>query len=245
MSEVLSIRGLVVRRGAREVLAGVTLAASRGDLVALMGLSGTGKTTVLRAVAVLERFDEGSIHVGEVELGPGPVQTSRRSGMRRCLGMVFQTHALFEHLSALDNVRLALEHVERMPRDAATAHAQDLLDRLGVGGRSHALPRALSGGEAQRVAIARALALDPPLVLLDEPTASLDPARRLDLGQRLRSLATGGRALVMTSHDEDFVRDHASRVVVLAEGRVVETGVPHEVFARPAHPATRALLTRT
>jgi ABC-type glutathione transport system ATPase component len=124
----------------------------------------------------------------------------------------------------------------------ARTRAQSLLDQLGVGHRAHALPRELSGGEAQRVAIARALAVDPPLLLLDEPTASLDPARRNDLGDSLRQLARSGRALVMTSHDDDFVREFASRVVVLANGEVVEAGDPHEVLTNPAHPATRELL---
>jgi ABC-type polar amino acid transport system ATPase subunit len=242
MSAVLEVRGLSARRGARDVLAGVDVSASRGDLIALMGLSGTGKTTLLRAVAGLDPFDAGTIRVDDLELGPGPGDASQVAQVRRRLGMVFQAHALFEHLSAIENVCLALIHVQQMARAAAAVHAQDLLDRLGVGGRAHARPGALSGGEAQRVAIARALAMDPPLLLLDEPTASLDPARRLDLGRRLRALAVGGRALVITSHDEDFVREHATRVLVLAAGRVVEAGDPRDVLDRPTHPATRALL---
>jgi ABC-type polar amino acid transport system ATPase subunit len=155
---------------------------------------------------------------------------------------VFQFHYLFEHLSAIDNVMLAPLHVQRIPAADARVRAQQLLDQLGVGHRAGALPRELSGGEAQRVAIARALAVDPPLLLLDEPTASLDPARRNDLGDALRALAGTGRALVMTSHDDDFVREHASRVVVLANGVVVEEGDPRMVLETPQHPATRELL---
>jgi polar amino acid transport system ATP-binding protein len=129
-----------------------------------------------------------------------------------------------------------------VPRGDARKRARQLLDQLGVGHRAHALPRELSGGEAQRVAIARALAVDPPLLLLDEPTASLDPARRNDLGEALRDLAKSGRALVMTSHDDDFVRDFATRVVILANGEVVEQGDPEAVLTSPQHPATRELL---
>ncbi len=156
--------------------------------------------------------------------------------------MVFQFHFLFEHLSALDNVCLAPVHVQRVSRAKAEARARELLHELGVGHRERALPRELSGGEAQRVAIARALAVDPPLLLLDEPTASLDPARRNDLGDALRQLAAAGRTLLMTSHDDDFVRDFATRVVILANGQVVEEGEPRRVLEQPQHEETRRLL---
>jgi ABC-type polar amino acid transport system ATPase subunit len=142
----------------------------------------------------------------------------------------------------IDNVTLAPTQVLRTPKTDAVSRARQLLDQLGVGHRAHALPRELSGGEAQRVAIARALAVDPPLLLLDEPTASLDPARRNDLGEALTALAASGRALVMTSHDDDFVRAFATRVVVLANGEVVEEGDPRQVLTSPSHPATRELL---
>lgn len=219
----LMARGVRLKRGSREILRGVDLDADAGELVALMGLSGSGKTTMLRVIAGLEPRDAGEVSAAKV-------------------GMVFQFHFLFEHLCAIDNVTLAPTEVLRVPRADARKRAQQLLDQLGVGHRAHALPRELSGGEAQRVAIARALAVDPPLLLLDEPTASLDPARRNDLGEALRDLARSGRALVMTSHDDDFVRDFATRVVVLANGEVVEQGDPGAVLTSPHHPATRELL---
>jgi polar amino acid transport system ATP-binding protein len=156
--------------------------------------------------------------------------------------MVFQFHFLFDHLRALENVWLAPVQVQRRPRGQAEARAKDLLERLGVGHRANAFPRELSGGEAQRVAIARALAVDPPVLVLDEPTASLDPARRNDLGDSLRQLAAEGRTLVMTSHDDEFVREFATRVIVLAGGCVVEEGPPASVLSDPQHPATRELL---
>jgi len=223
MTATLTVRGLHLTRGARQILQGVDLEARAGEIVALMGLSGSGKTTILRVIAGLDTPDAGEIAAGKA-------------------GMVFQFHYLFEHLSAIDNVMLAPMHVQRMAATDARVRAQQLLDQLGVGHRAAALPRELSGGEAQRVAIARALAVDPPLLLLDEPTASLDPARKNDLGDALRALAGTGRALVMTSHDDDFVREHASRVVVLANGVVVEEGDPRVVLDNPQHPATKALL---
>jgi ABC-type polar amino acid transport system ATPase subunit len=223
VSGALEIRRLSLRRGARQILRDVDIDVGTGEILALMGLSGSGKTTLLRVVAGLEPHDGGTVACGKV-------------------GMVFQFHFLFEHMTALENVWLALVHAQRVPRPEAERRAQALLDQLGVGHRARALPRELSGGEAQRVAIARALAVDPPLLLLDEPTASLDPARKDDLGTRLRELASAGRALVLTSHDADFVRDHATHVAILADGDVVERGVPSHILVDPQHAATRALL---
>ncbi|MBV8517960.1 MAG: amino acid ABC transporter ATP-binding protein [Acidobacteria bacterium] len=246
MTRVLTIDNLRLRRGAREVLRGVTLSVDRGELVALMGLSGGGKTTVLRAVTALEPFDAGTIDVDGVTLAAGSTapRTTLRE-LRRRVGMVFQLHYLFEHLTALDNVTLAPLHVARAARADAEARALTLLDTLGVAHRKHAYPRELSGGEAQRVAIARAMAMEPPLLLMDEPTASLDPARRGELGRTLRELTHGGRTLVVTTHDDDFARDFATRVIVLAEGEVVEQGDARSVLTNPQHPATRALLQQT
>jgi polar amino acid transport system ATP-binding protein len=240
---ILDVKGLTLRRGARDVLRSITLQVKRGELVALMGLSGEGKTTILRAIAALEPFDGGSIVVGHTQLTPcrrHPSPTVR--ALRDQVGMVFQHHCLFEHLSAAQNVWLAPVHVRRQAPAEAAAQARILLEDLGVAHRADALPREISGGEAQRVAIARALAMDPPLLLMDEPTASLDPARRHDLGETLRALTTSGRALLITSHDDDFVRDFATRVIVLSGGEVVEEGPPHRVIAHPQHPATERLL---
>jgi ABC-type polar amino acid transport system ATPase subunit len=242
VNAALEIRSLRVRRGAREILRGVSLSVERRRLVAVMGLSGSGKSTLLRAVAALEPFDGGEIRVGGVELTPGVRRTPSPDPLRREVGMVFQFHCLFEHLSALDNVCLAPCHVLREPPNEVHARASALLDQLGVAQRAAARPRELSGGEAQRVAIARALAMDPPLLLLDEPTASLDPARRRALGESLGELAASGRALLVTSHDDDFVRDFAAEVMILADGEVVERGEPREVLNAPRHDATKALL---
>lgn len=198
---VLHIDNVHLRRGTRDILRGVSLSAAPGEIVALMGASGSGKTTILRCIVGLERPDAGVVRAGS-------------------FGMVFQFHCLFEHLSALDNVTLAPLHVGRQDRASCERRAHALLDELGVGHRARALPRELSGGEAQRIAIARALAMDPPLLLMDEPTASLDPARRADLAVTLRALAAGGRALVITSHDEDFVTRAEARVIRLQDGQL-------------------------
>lgn len=239
---ILDVRGLELARGTRQILRGVDIGVRRGEVVALMGLSGSGKTTILRSIAGLERFDGGEIRVDAVTLQPRVDPRQTRRALHQKVGMVFQFHFLFEHLSALDNVCLAPVHVQRAARAQVETRARSLLEDLGVGHRASAFPRELSGGEAQRVAIARALAVDPPLLLMDEPTASLDPARCAELGATLRQLAAEGRTLVMTSHDDEFVAEFASRVVVLADGAVVESGDPKTVLANPQHAATRALL---
>jgi ABC-type polar amino acid transport system ATPase subunit len=240
---ILRVDQLCLSRGARQILRGVSFSVDRGELVALMGLSGGGKTTILRAVAALEVFDSGMIEVEGVALEPrGATPRLRLRELRRRVGMVFQMHYLFEHLSAIDNITLAPLHVVHAPRADAEKRAEELLESLGVSHRRNAFPRELSGGEAQRVAIARAMAMDPPLLLMDEPTASLDPARRQELGETLVALTRGGRTLVVTTHDDDFARDFASRVVILADGEIVEEGDPGEVLTHPKHAATRALL---
>jgi ABC-type polar amino acid transport system ATPase subunit len=219
---VLEVTDLRLQRGARTILSGVSLSVARGELVAIMGPSGSGKTTILRAIAGLERFQAGRIVVDGVTLAGGadiPPPTLRE--LRRKVGMVFQFHCLFEHLTALDNVCLAPVHAHRVAPADAKARALGLLTAFGVEHRAAALPRQLSGGEAQRVAIARALAVDPPLLLMDEPTASLDPERRAELGALLRGLQRQHRTLVIATHDEDFAREWATRVLRMQNGIVV------------------------
>ncbi len=240
---LLDVQDLRLSRGARQILHGVSFSVGRGELVALMGLSGGGKTTVLRAITALEPFDGGSIGLGGVVLNAGdhhPRQVVR--DLRRYVGMVFQAHSLFEHLTSIDNVTLAPIHVAHASRADAERRALELFESLGVAHRRNAFPRELSGGEAQRVAIARAMAMEPPLLLMDEPTAALDPARRFELGETLVGLTRGGRTLLITTHDDDFARDFATRVIILAEGEIVEEGHPREVLSNPQHPATKALL---
>jgi ABC-type polar amino acid transport system ATPase subunit len=235
MSGVLTVRDLRLMRGARAILNGVSFAVGRGEVAALMGLSGSGKTTILRAVAELEPEGQTAVQIEGLA-----DQAALRPGGR--VGMVFQFHCLFEHLSVIDNVCLAPVHVHGVSRTDAASRATRWLEQLGIGHRATALPRELSGGEAQRAAIARALAMDPPLLLLDEPTASLDPPRRTALGTLLTQLASAGRAILITSHDVDFVREHATRVLILSDGEIVEQGIPHDVFTSPTHKSTRTLL---
>jgi ABC-type polar amino acid transport system ATPase subunit len=218
---ILEVRNLHLRRGDRRVLSGATFTVERGGIVTLMGPSGSGKTTILRTIAGLERFDEGTIGIEGVTLEGG----ARTSGavlrnLRRQVGLVFQFHHLFDHLSALRNVTLAPMHVLGVSAAAAETHARDLLRALGVEHRASALPRELSGGEAQRVAIARALAVDPPLLMMDEPTASLDPSRRNELGELLARLSGQNRTILVSTHDDDFARRWATVILRVHDGAI-------------------------
>jgi ABC-type polar amino acid transport system ATPase subunit len=221
----LDVRAVSIRRGESLVVHGVSFAARQGELLAIMGASGSGKTTVLRSIAGLDPLAFGAIDVGGVTLAAGDtLRGEARRHLHRAVGIVFQFHHLFSHMSALDNVVLAPVHVLGRPRAEVDERARVLLESLGVGGRAAALPHELSGGEAQRVAIARALAVDPPVLLMDEPTASLDRARRDDLADTLRRLTAQGRTVVIATHDEEFARAAADRVLVMHEGQVVREG---------------------
>jgi len=199
---VLKVEALEVRRGARAIISGISFHAERGEIVAIMGPSGAGKTTILRALAGLDPIAGGRVTV------PRPV------------GMVFQFHHLFTNMTAHKNVWLAPVHVLKRPLVEAAHQATELLAALGVADRSGAMPHELSGGEAQRVAIARALALGPPVLLMDEPTASLDHERRGELAATLRRLGDEGRTIVVATHDADFARACAHRMLIIENGRM-------------------------
>jgi ABC-type polar amino acid transport system ATPase subunit len=218
---VLRVEDVHLRRGDRHVLAGVSFDAQRGELVALMGPSGSGKTTILRAIAALEPFDSGKVTIEDVTLEGGTsMSPSTLRRLRRTVGLVFQFHHLFEHLPAVKNVWLAPVHAHGVPLHEAQQRALDLMQLLEVDHRARAYPRELSGGEAQRVAIARALAVNPRVLMMDEPTASLDPSRRVALAAMLRRLCSENRTIVVSTHDEPFARECATRVLRLENGRV-------------------------
>jgi polar amino acid transport system ATP-binding protein len=227
MSAVLAVEGLHVERDGRTLVQGVTFSAARGERVALMGASGAGKTSVLRAIAGLEPRTTGAVTVSRTDAGDQQASGVRS---RRHIGMVFQFHHLFDHLTALENVWLAPVHVARTRRSEAERHARALLEQLGVAHRTDARPGELSGGEAQRVAIARALAMRPLLLLMDEPTASLDPARRDELAATVRSLSADGTTILVATHDALFARGCVDRVLVMDEGRIVREGRPDIVL---------------
>jgi ABC-type polar amino acid transport system ATPase subunit len=218
---MLVVERVKKRRDARWVLGGVSLAVEAGTVYALLGESGTGKSTLLRCIAGLEAIDDGAVHVGGASLYAAARLVE---AVRRRVGFVFQQHHLFAHMTALENVVVAQVEVAKRPRRDAEERALALLERLGVAHRRGALPASLSGGESQRVAIARAMAMDPAVLLLDEPTSALDPARRRDVTKLLGDLAAGGTALVIATHDIAFARGVATRAGLLDAGAMAREG---------------------
>ncbi len=230
--------GVRKRWGERTILDGVSARFDAGTITAIVGPSGGGKSTLLRCINGLERFDEGRVVVGGIELralsGKASLSRGERAALQRLrleVGMVFQQYGLFAHMTALENVCEAPVHVLGMAAAEAKTRAVALLERVGVAHRLGAYPRALSGGEQQRVAIARALAMGPKALLLDEPTSALDPERKAEVASLLRSFAAEGKTLVLVSHEPAFVRELCDRVLVLRGGKVAADGPPADVLA--------------
>ena len=243
---VVTVRALRTRLGAEEVLRGIDFSVDRGEVVALIGPSGGGKSTLLRALNYLTPCTTGEVAIAGLRLRPGMSERTDAAALRAVrqrAGMVFQAFHLFPHLTALGNVMEAPRHVLGLDPDAACARARALLERVGLGGHAQAYPHTLSGGQQQRVAIARALAMEPEVLLLDEPTSALD--RRL-VGEVLAvvaDLAAQGQTMVIATHELAFARRVAHHVLVLAAGQIVESGRPEDVLDRPQSAATRALLS--
>jgi polar amino acid transport system ATP-binding protein len=219
----------------RTVLDGVSVRFERGKVSCLVGPSGGGKSTLLRCINGLERFDSGRVEVAGLEVGPSKRARPDRAerallrAVRLKAGMVFQQYGLFSHMSALENVMEAPVHVRGIAPAVARERAKNLLEQVGLSHRRDAFPRELSGGEQQRVAIARALAMDPEALLLDEPTSALDPERKAEVVRVLRELAKDGATMVIVTHEAAIAREIAEHAVCLRDGRVVSAGAPSEV----------------
>ena len=242
---MIEIVGLRKRFGSVTVLDGIDHRQEAGEVVALIGPSGCGKSTLLRCLNWLETPDSGSLRLGDVRIQAGtPQATDRalRQRLRRRTGMIFQQFNLFPHRTALENVMEAPLHVDRVPDAEAREQAMNLLSKVGLADRAHHRPSQLSGGQQQRVAIARALAMKPQILLCDEPTSALDPELRSEVLSVLASLATEGMTLLLVTHELDFARDIAHRVVFIDGGRVVATGPTRAVLDQPEHPRLREFL---
>jgi polar amino acid transport system ATP-binding protein len=240
---ILSLQNVTKRFGDRLVLDGVSLSVGPGELVALIGPSGGGKSTILRCVNGLTPFDGGEVRVGPHVLRPGATAADARP-VRRRLGMVFQDFQLFPHLTALENVIEAPVHVLKVGRADAVARGRALLARVGLGDRAGAYPRQLSGGQKQRVAIARALAMGPKGLLCDEVTSALDPELKYEVLRVLEDLRRDGLSILMVTHEIGFARRVADRVVVLDGGQIIEAGPAAEVLDRPRAPRAQVFLSQ-
>ena len=236
---MIVLDGVTKRFGDRTVLKGVDLAVARGEVLCLIGGSGSGKSTILRCINGLERHDAGTITVGGIR-----VDDQGLPAIRRRVAMVFQRFNLFPHRTVLDNVIEAPVHVHREPVEQARARAIELLARVDMADHAHSLPSALSGGQQQRVGIARALALRPEAILFDEPTSALDPERVGEVLRVMRELAQDGMTMLIVTHEIDFARDVADRVAFVDQGVIAETGAAADVLTAPQQARTAQFLAR-
>ena len=245
---LLRVSGLTKRFGTNEVLRGVDLDVRQGERIAILGASGSGKSSLLRCLNFMELPTTGSIALdGEVlgqerRSGERVYRESELTGVRQRIGMVFQQFNLFPHMTAVGNVMEGLRTVRRMPREAARIRAEAELERVGLRDKADAYPAHLSGGQKQRVAIARALAMDPELLLFDEPTSALDPELVGEVLGVIRDLADEGRTMLLVTHELGFAFHVATRVIFLADGTVHESGTPEEVLRNPKKERTRAFI---
>lgn len=241
----IQIENLSKSYGNRSILDRINLTVNAGETVALIGPSGGGKSTLLRCLNGLNHFDAGKIDVDGHELkGTRHRDSGALKQIRRLLGMIFQDFQLFPHLTALENVIEAPIQVLKLERPVAVDRARRLLARVGLGKHEHHYPRELSGGQKQRVAIARALAMEPRGLLCDEITSALDPELKNEVLAVLEDLKKEGMTLLMVTHEIGFARKAADRVVVLADGRIIEDGPPSQVIENPTVARTKLFLSR-
>ncbi|UEM03524.1 ABC transporter ATP-binding protein [Skermanella rosea] len=245
------VEDLHKRFGQLEVLKGVSLVAHEGDVISMIGSSGSGKSTFLRCINLLETPDEGRVWVnGElIRMKQGrhhavPADPRQVDRIRSRLGMVFQGFNLWSHMTVLQNVIEAPVHVLGVPKAEAIARAEALLEKVGLEAKSKAYPSHLSGGQQQRVAIARALAMQPKVMLFDEPTSALDPELVGEVLRVMRQLADEGMTMIVVTHEMGFAREVSSEVIFLHQGRIEERGPPDQVLVDPQSERCRQFLAR-
>jgi polar amino acid transport system ATP-binding protein len=237
----LRVENLYKSFGDHEVLRGIDLSVAEHEVVCLIGASGSGKSTFLRCINLIEPIDVGRIFVGGREITAGGVNVNE---VRRGIGIVFQAYNLFPHMTVLENVTLAPRKARKLDKAGAEKQGLELLGRFGLAQRRDEYPDRLSGGQQQRVAIVRALAMQPRLMLLDEVTSALDPELVAEVLSVIRELAEGGMTMVIATHEMSFAADIANRVCFLDEGVLLEEGPPEQIFRSPANPRTQEFLQR-
>ena len=238
---LLKLDGVRRHFGSHQVLQGIDLEVDEQQVVCLIGPSGSGKSTLLRCINLLETVDDGTIWLDGRDITDPRVASNE---VRRHVGIVFQAYNLFPHMSVLKNVTLGPRRSTKVSRADAEARAMVMLERFGLADKAKAFPDSLSGGQQQRVAVIRAMAMQPRLLLLDEITSALDPLLVTEVLDVIAELKHEGMTVLMATHEMDFARDVADRIVFLDEGRVVEEGPAHDVFTSPRDPRTTRFLAR-
>lgn len=246
-SAYLSAQHITKDFGSARVLDDVSMDVNAGDVFSIIGPSGAGKSTFLRCMNLLETPTSGTLQIGDftITIGPGHKHASKKelATLRRNVGMVFQSFNLFPHLTVMENISLAQRRVLGRGKDEARERALVLLDRVGLRDKADAYPGRCSGGQQQRVAIARSLALDPKVMLFDEPTSALDPEVGAEILAVMRELADEGMTMMVVTHEMGFAREVGDQVFVMVDGRIVESGDPHQVMGDPSHERTKQFLS--
>ena len=240
---MIAVEQLKKSFGRHAVLRGISMSQQWGETVVIIGPSGCGKSTFLRCLNQLEKIDSGRVSVAGIEFDHSHLDHATQHRLRLRAGMVFQSFNLFPHLTAMQNITLAPIRVNHEPRERAEMRARELLQKVGLLDRADFFPSQLSGGQQQRAAIARALAMQPAVMLFDEPTSSLDPELRGEVLRVMRDLAEEGMTMLVVTHEMNFARAVADRVLFFVEGLIVEQGTPEQIFNASQNPRTREFLS--
>ncbi|HML37590.1 MAG TPA: amino acid ABC transporter ATP-binding protein [Bacillota bacterium] len=251
MDEIIKVENLHKSFHSLHVLKGIDLEVKKGEIVSVIGPSGSGKSTLLRCLNHLEVADKGSIsfegqYIAKADPAGKAVYKSNKEVLAICssLGMVFQNFNLFPHKSVIQNIIEAPVMVKGVSKEAATAKAVELLDKVGLLEKKDAYPNQLSGGQKQRVAIARALAMEPEIMLFDEPTSALDPELIGEVLQVIKKLAEERMTMVIVTHEMNFAREISDRIIFMDDGQIVASGAPDDIFINPEHPRIQTFLNK-
>lgn len=237
---VIEVSNVKKHYGRLEVLKDISLQVSEGEVLCIIGPSGSGKSTLLRCLNRLEEIQSGSI----VIFGEDLVHTKDINKLRQNIGMVFQSFNLFPHLTVLENMILAPLELKKMKKSEAVEKALDLLDKVGLKDKKNVYPDTLSGGQKQRVAIARALEMNPKIMLFDEPTSALDPEMVGEVLKVMKDLAQDGMTMVVVTHEMNFAKDVADRIIFMDQGYILEEGPPEEIFTAPTSDRCKEFLDK-
>ncbi|MEZ8024533.1 amino acid ABC transporter ATP-binding protein [Vibrio sp. 10N.222.51.C8] len=241
---MIKLQSIHKQFGDTEVLKGIDLEIKQGEIIVIIGSSGTGKSTLLRCVNFLEQADQGTISIDDIKVDTQKHTKAEVLALRRKTGFVFQNYALFAHQTARQNIAEGLITVRGWKKQQAHEKAQQILDDIGLGDKGDSYPAALSGGQQQRVGIGRAMALQPELLLFDEPTSALDPEWVGEVLNLMKKLANQHQTMLVVTHEMQFAREVADRVIFMADGHIIEQGSPQDIFGNPQDPKLKKFLNK-